>query len=185
MTVNRIAPASAESKGRSQHAWPDSLGRTARFYGDVFLDHDTERLAAHTGLSRREINRLRESGCFEGPEGEQRLTPVEKVARLLWAARELGFAHERCVALVQPILDALEITDDLANRIGIEKAADLFGLVVARTQVEYLSARADGRFDRGERARLLKILREARMAIDRFENELPLEDAVPTSAQKS
>lgn len=171
MTTNRIASPAPQEKGRHQTAWPPSLARECRYYGDVFLEHDAERLAEVAGLSRREVNRLREVGCFEGTDGEQRLQPVEKVARLIHAAAAIGMPHERIRAFVRPITDALTTSEEETPRIGVDKALELLVRECAEAAAEIVAARPGG-YTPFERTKLVKALREARIAIDRMENEI-------------
>jgi hypothetical protein len=175
--AHSIAPVDVVSKGRMPRSWTEhfaALRREAMYWGDVFLGHDAERIAAHAGLSRREINRLRESGCHEAAEradGDQRLTPVEKVTRVLHAAIDLGLPHERCTALVRPILDALNHSETAAPRVGLDRALELLIRECAEAQAELVAARPGG-ISPFERGKVIKALREARIAIDRMETEI-------------
>lgn len=135
---NRIAPDATPEKGRHQTAWPPSLRRECCYYGDVFLEHDADRLAEVSGLSRREVNRLRE---------------------------------KRILALVKPLTDALELSREIAPKLGLDRALELLIRECAEAHAEIVAARPGG-YTAFERGKVIKALREARVSIDRMETTI-------------
>jgi len=128
-------------------AVPARLERECRFAADEFLDRDAEALAHRSGLSARVVNHQRE-------RHDDRRSALETLCRMLYGARDLGWAFDRRIALVRPILDALGADAHIRPGAGRERGpltqAAIAAKAAACAATDTVLAMADGEICRAE-----------------------------------
>lgn len=141
---------------------PEHIDTICRTAADNFILRDAEALAHHAGLSPRVVNHQRERNV-------DRKSALETNVRMLWGARRLGWAFERRLLLVRPVLDAL-CADAYPRRVQGSRESALITaanatLEASQAVATLIAALADGEISMPE---LSEIRRECQEAVDTF-----------------